>query len=71
LKGIEDYLKGYKVGLVLTPSVNDVHCAVQAIKLVGEIAPLEEEYESGERFVDLADGENLLITTGDSLELSG
>lgn len=71
LKGIEDYLKGYKVGLVLTPSANDVHCAVQAIKLVGEIAPLEEEYESGERFVELANGENLLITTGDSLELSG
>jgi hypothetical protein len=45
LRGIEDYLKGHKIGLVVTPSVGDKHQAIEAIKLVGEIAPLEEIYE--------------------------
>jgi hypothetical protein len=47
LLGIENYLKGNKIGIVISPVVAGVHCAIQAIMLVGEIAPMPEFYELG------------------------
>ena len=71
LKGVENYLKGSKVGLIITPSVYDKHCAIQAIKLMGEISPLPEEYEVSVVGLELTDGVDFELTTDDILELAG
>lgn len=47
LMGINDYLKGSKIGLAIAPSVVGKHLAIEAILLKGEIAGLPKILEEG------------------------
>jgi hypothetical protein len=47
LMGINDYLKGSKIGMTIAPSVAGKHLAIEAILLKGEIAKLPKILEEG------------------------
>jgi hypothetical protein len=43
--GTEDYVKGSKIGLYVTPSATSKHLAIQVIRIWGEIAPITKALE--------------------------